>query len=70
MSFNKDDGYIVVNNLVKRFPLYGGILGREVAAVNAVNDVSFRIKKGETMGLVGESGCGKSHPWSLYSATD
>lgn len=49
-----------VENLVKRFPIYGGILSREVANVNAVSDVSFEIKKGETLGLVGESGCGKS----------
>ena len=49
-----------VNNLKKRFPIKGGLFGREVAAVNAVNDVSFKIKKGETLGLVGESGCGKT----------
>ncbi|MCK5883249.1 MAG: ATP-binding cassette domain-containing protein [Bacteriovoracaceae bacterium] len=49
-----------VNNLTKRFPIHGGILGREVAAVSAVNNVSFKIKKGETLGIVGESGCGKT----------
>jgi oligopeptide transport system ATP-binding protein len=49
-----------VKNLVKRFPIKGGILSREVASVKAVSDVSFEIKKGETLGLVGESGCGKS----------
>ncbi|MGK5089589.1 dipeptide ABC transporter ATP-binding protein, partial [Bdellovibrionota bacterium FG-2] len=49
-----------VRNLVKRFPIKGGILSREVASVKAVSDVSFEIKKGETLGLVGESGCGKS----------
>jgi oligopeptide transport system ATP-binding protein len=47
-------------NIVKRFPVTGGIFSREVAAVKAVSDVSFEIKKGETLGLVGESGCGKS----------
>lgn len=51
---------IEVNNLCKRFPIKGGLLGREVGAVNAVNSVSFKIKKGETLGLVGESGCGKT----------
>ena len=49
-----------VKNLTKVFPIKGGLLGREVGAVKAVNDVSFRIKKGETLGLVGESGCGKT----------
>lgn len=49
-----------VKNLSKVFPIKGGLLGREVGAVKAVNDVSFKIKKGETLGLVGESGCGKT----------
>jgi oligopeptide transport system ATP-binding protein len=51
---------ISVRNLVKRFPIKGGILSREVASVKAVSGVSFDIRKGETLGLVGESGCGKS----------
>ena len=49
-----------VKNLHKSFPLHGGIFGRQVGAVNAVSGVSFKIKKGTTLGLVGESGCGKS----------
>ena len=49
-----------VNNLGKKFPIKGGLFGREVGAVNAVNNISFKIKKGETLGLVGESGCGKT----------
>lgn len=49
-----------VENLVKSFPIYGGVFSREVAAVKAVQGVSFELKKGETLGLVGESGCGKS----------
>jgi oligopeptide/dipeptide ABC transporter ATP-binding protein len=49
-----------VKNLVKKFPIKGGIWGREVSSVQAVSDVSFDIRKGETLGLVGESGCGKS----------
>lgn len=49
-----------VENLVKTFPIHGGIFNREVASVKAVSGVSFKLKKGETLGLVGESGCGKS----------
>lgn len=49
-----------VKNLCKTFPIKGGLLGREIGAVRAVNDVSFKIKRGETLGLVGESGCGKT----------
>ncbi len=49
-----------VEDLYKSFPIYGGVLQREVASVKAVQGVSFELKKGETLGLVGESGCGKS----------
>ena len=51
---------IKADNIVKRFPIHGGIFSREVAAVKAVQNISFELKKGETLGLVGESGCGKS----------
>ena len=51
---------IEVRNLTKKFPIKGGILNRTMAYVNAVNGVSFQIRRGETLGLVGESGCGKS----------
>jgi oligopeptide transport system ATP-binding protein len=49
-----------VDNLKKYFPITGGLLGRRVGAVKAVDGISFDIKQGETLGLVGESGCGKS----------
>jgi ABC-type glutathione transport system ATPase component len=51
---------LAVSGLVKRFPMTGGLLKRTVAMVHAVDDVSFDIRKGETLGLVGESGCGKT----------
>lgn len=47
-------------NIVKEFPVYGGLFAKQIASVKAVQGISFDIKKGETLGLVGESGCGKS----------
>src|SRR5881398_1510762 len=49
-----------VKHLVKHFPLKGGLLSRNAERVHAVDGVSFEILRGETLGLVGESGCGKS----------
>ncbi|MCE3010931.1 MAG: dipeptide ABC transporter ATP-binding protein [Proteobacteria bacterium] len=49
-----------VENLVKEFPIFGGLFSRQVASVKAVQGISFTLQKGETLGLVGESGCGKS----------
>lgn len=51
---------IQVKNLKKHFPILRGILRRQVGAVQAVDSITFNIYKGETLGLVGESGCGKS----------
>lgn len=54
------DNILEVRNLKKYFPIKGGLFGGVTGQVKAVDDVSFSIKRGTTMGLVGESGCGKS----------
>lgn len=54
------DNILEVSNLVKYFPIKSGFFGGVTGYVKAVDDVSFSIKRGTTMGLVGESGCGKS----------
>jgi peptide/nickel transport system ATP-binding protein len=55
-----DEVLLTVKNLTTRFPVQGGFFRRTIANVHAVEDVSFSINKGETLSLVGESGCGKS----------
>ncbi len=57
---NSQENLVEVKNLVKYFPVRAGLLQRVVAQVQAVDNVSFSIRKGETFGLVGESGCGKT----------
>lgn len=49
-----------VKHLVKYFPIRTGLFRRVTGQIRAVDDVSFRIQQGETLGLVGESGCGKT----------
>jgi oligopeptide/dipeptide ABC transporter ATP-binding protein len=60
MTENNHKPLIEVKNLVKYYPVLGGILRRPVAWIKAVDNVSFSIGKGETLSLVGETGCGKS----------
>ncbi len=55
-----ESNLIEINNLSINFPIKGGFWGRKIAELRAVNKVSLNIKKGQTLGLVGESGCGKT----------
>jgi peptide/nickel transport system ATP-binding protein len=59
-SKGNDDVLLEVKNLKTYFPVTKGLLKRKVADIKAVDDVSFHIRRGETLGLVGESGCGKT----------
>jgi peptide/nickel transport system ATP-binding protein len=54
------DILLEVRNLKRYFPVRGGLLQRKVATLQAVDDISFSVRRGETLGIVGESGCGKS----------
>jgi len=56
----REEYILEVNNLVKHFPLGGGLFSKKQQVVQAVNGISFKVKRGETLGIVGESGCGKS----------
>ena len=73
-QLNDNDVLLEVRNLKKHFVSKHGLLGQHITRVQAVDGVSFKIRRGETLGLVGESGCGKSTTGRtiirLYDVTD
>jgi oligopeptide/dipeptide ABC transporter ATP-binding protein len=60
MNIQQNENLLEVKNLKMYFPITKGLLRRKVGDIKAVDDISFNIKKNETLGLVGESGCGKT----------
>lgn len=60
MNESSNDVLLQVNNLKKYYPIHGGLLRKQIGSVKAVDDITLNVGYGETVGLVGESGCGKS----------
>jgi oligopeptide/dipeptide ABC transporter ATP-binding protein len=69
-SAEADQALLVLDHVVKEFPITKGVLQRKVGSIKAVSDVSFTVARGETFGLVGESGCGKTTVGRLIAAYD
>ena len=67
MEAMENNHLIDVERLVMYFPITAGVIKKKTADVKAVDDISFYIKKGETLGLVGESGCGQPATQSVYA---
>jgi ABC-type oligopeptide transport system ATPase subunit len=67
---NADDSLLRVEGLKMHFPIMRGVIRHQVGAVRAVDGISFDIRSGETFGLVGESGCGKSTTGRVILATE
>ena len=62
------DEILSVSGLVSHFPIRAGVLQRQIAAVQAVDGIDFTVRQGETLSLVGESGCGKTTTGRLHHA--
>ena len=67
---NMADTLLKVNNLKKYFPVTKGLLQKTTGYIKAVESVSFEIKSGKTLGLVGESGCGKTTTGNLIMSLE
>ena len=63
---NNSNLILEVKNLQKHFPIEKSFFGKDISFLKAVDNVSFKLEKGKTIGIVGESGCGKQHLEELF----